>query len=204
MHFFGFLADITASEINHVLDIGSRDAEEAKVLADHFCNATIHAFEPNPPQYRTCVATATPYPRIKVSQLALSDKEGELDFYVAMDNVGASSLLKPTFIPHVGHNKFEVIKVPCVTLDSWCEQNNVQPEILWMDVQGNELNVLKGAVESLKTVKAIATEVGLIPYYEGHTMRDDILKFLEEQGFELVNETKAWSHEADVILKRKK
>lgn len=204
MHFFGFLNDIDLSQVKHVLDVGSRDAEEAVKLADHFPNAIVHAFEPNPPQYRTCVATSKKNSRVQVYQLALSNVEGELDFHVATDNVGASSLLKPTFIPHTGHNKYEVIKVPCVILDDWCKLNNVQPDILWMDVQGSELNVLKGGIEALKTVKAIATEVGLIPYYEGHTMKDDILKFLDEQGFELVNETKAWTHEADVILKRKK
>ena len=59
---------------------------------------------------------------------------------------------------------------------------------MWIDVQGSELQVFQGADEILKNTKVILTEVGLKPYYEGHTMKKDIDAYLISKGFKEIEE----------------
>jgi hypothetical protein len=69
-------------------------------------------------------------------------------------------------------------------MDDWRRQNAVGPiDMIWMDAQGSELDVLRGAVETLKDVKVILTEVGLGQYYQGQSLKPEIDAFLMGQGF---------------------
>lgn len=67
----------------------------------------------------------------------------------------------------------------------WAQQNNVSHlDMLWLDMQGYELNVLKSlSPELLSTVKVIHTEVGFIEAYEGQPTYPVVKQWLEEQGF---------------------
>ena len=70
------------------------------------------------------------------------------------------------------------------TLDNWCRENEVHEiDIIWIDVQGAELLVFQGGGNILKNTRIIMTEVGLKPYYEGHTLKSDIDAFLLTRGF---------------------
>lgn len=77
---------------------------------------------------------------------------------------------------------------------------------MWMDVQGAELLVLKGAEELLKRTKIIMTEVGLKPYYEGHTLKVEIDSYLAAHGFvelEGAFQLNGFDYEANTIYIRK-
>lgn len=186
-----------------IFDIGARECNESICFAEAFPEAKIFSFEPNPNQKDACEINSSRYPQITFSPIALSDKNGEMDFYIANGNVGASSLLKPHFIPWASDQSVSVKKVKVETLDSFCNKNNVYPDVIWMDVQGNELNTLKGGANALSSVKAIYTEAGVKPYYDGHTLKPDIVKFLSELGFRLIDEKLDWEMEANLIFVRK-
>ncbi len=193
---------VDLSKLKNIFDIGSRDATESLFFANEFPNVHVTAFEPNPTQYDVCVenckqAGAT---NVTVEQLALSNTNDNLNFYVTPGNVGASSLLKPDFVPWTGDQSCVTIQVPCTTLNDYCREKNVYPDLLWMDVQGNERHTLAGASEVLGGVVAIYTEAGIIPYYEGHTLKNEILEYLQTFGFKMIDCQLDWSHEANIIL----
>ena len=48
--------------------------------------------------------------------------------------------------------------LPCVTLDTFCREANIKPEVLKIDVEGAEYEVLKGASKTLESVKVIVME----------------------------------------------
>jgi FkbM family methyltransferase len=193
---------ISFDDIKCVFDIGSRDAIESIYFENTFKNANIYAFEPNPMQAIVCKQNVlyTKANRVSVLELALSNIEGKVDFYVTPGNIGASSMLRPQFVPWTANQTFLKINVTSTKLDSFCEREKVKPDIIWMDVQGNELNVLRGAEDSLQSVKVIYTEAGVIPYYEGHTLKTDIIKYLADFGFEVLDDKLDWTHEANVIF----
>ena len=76
---------------------------------------------------------------------------------------------------------------------------------MWVDVQGAELLVFKGAEKILKNTRIIMTEVGLKPYYEGHTLKPDIDAYLGSLGFKELEgafELNGFDYEANTIYVR--
>ena len=182
-----------------ILDIGSWHLEQSIELWMIFPNSKIYAFEPVPESYQNCVQRSKDFDGISVFNMAMTNFCGETSFYpidanISPDkNIGASSLLK--FKDGLNGSFFnqcwiqKEIKIEACTLDAWAKKNNVYSiDAMWIDVQGSELQVFQGADEILKNTKVILTEVGLKPYYEGHTMKKDIDAYLISKGFKEIEE----------------
>lgn len=193
MHLLG-QAELT--NIKRVLDIGSWHLGQSIEFANIFSDAEIDAFEPIPESYELCINRLKSLDRqkkerIRVHNLALSNAKEEVPFYVVDQQPGQwvdkgfSSLLKfddqTSFVQQQSQRE---IRVQSDRLDNWCSENNVHAvDIIWMDAQGAELMVLQGAENILKNTRVVMTEVGLKPYYEGHTLKNDIDTFLGGLGF---------------------
>jgi len=184
--------------IKRICDIGTRFLEQTIEMAHIFPEAEFHSFEPVPGSYQICLDNRSRCPesvskRISVYNMALNDETKEIPFYPVNDtgsefNVGASSKYK--FVPGLNGSFFnktwnqDEITVNSMRMDDWRQENAVGPiDMIWMDAQGSELDVLKGAVETLKDVKVILTEVGLGQYYQGQSLKPEIDAFLISQGF---------------------
>lgn len=193
---------VVFEDIKCIFEIGSRDAIESLYFENTFEKAKIYAFEPNPKQYDVCLGNIAKAKanRVKIEPYALSDKAGYVDFYITPGNIGASSILRPHFVPWTGNQTVTKTSVFAITLDEFVKKENYKPDLIWMDVQGNELNVLKGGSSILNDVKIIYTEAGNIPYYDGHTLKVDIIKYLADFGFEVLDDKLDWSHESNVIF----
>lgn len=113
--------------------------------------------------------------------VGLGPEEKEVDFYVA-SNGQSSSVLKPqlhaTQYRDILFNSIERVKIK--TLDSF---NYFDYDFLTMDVQGYELEVLKGATKTLNNIKWLYTEVNNAPLYENCAMVEDLDNFLRPYGF---------------------
>lgn len=185
-------------QIKQVCDIGSRFLEQSIEMSYIFTDAKFYAFEPVPGSFEICqknhaTLDADRQARIKLYNYAVGEKNSTIPFYPVNDtgsefNVGASSKYK--FVPGLNGSFFgktwfqDEITVEQITLDDWREKNQIGTiDMLWMDVQGGELDVFRGAVETLRDVKLIMTEVGLGSYYEGQSLKPEIDKFLIEAGF---------------------
>ena len=84
----------------------------------------------------------------------------------------------------------EPINVPCVKLSDWAKENNFNAiDFIWVDAQGAELSVLRGAGDLLESVHAILMEVWQKSYYEGSGCYREIKEFLESRGF---RQTHVW------------
>ncbi|MEM6491743.1 MAG: FkbM family methyltransferase [Pseudomonadota bacterium] len=75
----------------------------------------------------------------------------------------------------------EEIPVRTVALDDLDEIEDFDG--IKLDVQGAELDVLRGAQTKLAGCNIVVTEVEFIPIYEGQALYGDIERFLMEQGF---------------------
>lgn len=167
-----------------IFDIGSRDLDQSIEFSIIYPNAKIFAFEPNPDQYQICKEKSIHYKNIEVHQLALSDKEGIVDFYKTLGNIGASSLLEPIDVPFASSQEVEKIQVKTNTLKNWIDEMKIlKVDLMWMDVQGVELAALKGMGDYLKTVKYLHCEASKDPYYKNHILKDELESFLHDQGF---------------------
>jgi len=80
--------------------------------------------------------------------------------------------------------------VEMVRLDDFVD-SPMRYNFLNLDVQGYELEVLKGAAELLSSVDAILSEVNSDQLYEGGVLIEELDQFLEDFSFERVA-TKWW------------
>ena len=137
-----------------IIEAGACDGADSVIMANFWPQGTIYAFEPVPESYQTILNRIKNKSNIFAIEYALGDKNGTADFYTSAltwspeekNFLDASSLLPPTdkmksCFPQLIFNK--KIQVPVITLDTWCEQNNVDRiDMLWLDMQGYELNMI--------------------------------------------------------------
>jgi FkbM family methyltransferase len=202
---------IDFSQIKTIFDIGSRDIKESITLAKTFTEAKVYAFEPTPENIVMCqnnyadLSADLKY-RISLIRSAMNDTTGKIKFYPLDEqnsrskNFGVASKFKlidglnGTFLGE--HWVQKEVEVDAYAMDDFCKENNIEgPDLIWMDVQGAELDVLKGGKNSILNTKIIMTEAGSKAYYDGHALHPDIDKYLTDKGFVEVKEVRKYCHE---------
>lgn len=175
-----------------VFEVGAADGRDCDTYAALFPQATVHAFEPLPDNFRKLAARAANNPRIKAYECALSDTAGTATFHIS-EWADASSLLAPK---NTG-STFDVyqaavgkIEVRTDTLDAVAAREEVtRIDVLKMDAQGAELSILRGGAELLKAgrIGVIFTEAQFRPLYENAGTFAQIATYLADYGFVLHN-----------------
>jgi hypothetical protein len=94
----------------------------------------------------------------------------------------------------------EVKEVPCLRLDTWANSKKLVPTLLWIDVQGVELQVLQGSGDLLSQVSAVFVEAATKEIYQEQALKDDIIRFMESRGFRLLWEQPYWEMESYFIF----
>ncbi len=102
---------------------------------------------------------------------------------------GSSSILTPTLhkevAPHIEFN--QRVRVEATTLDDWATSNDVtRVDVLWLDLQGAEIQVLQRAHKVLESVSMIHIEVNRMPLYDGCATYKEVRTFMKEHGFKEV------------------
>lgn len=128
-------------------------------------------------------------------QALCGSRDGEtVEFHVATNNGESSSIFAPkSHLVHYPHIHFpETISLPTFTLDrifATLAQHRPdvarQIDLLYMDVQGAELDVLKGAELTLRRIRYIHTEVGLGDGYDGAAPVEEVILMLRDHGFRI-------------------
>lgn len=118
-------------------------------------------------------------------QVALGPEPGKTKMYVSDHNRISSSILKPkvhlTHHPNVKFPETEEVEVNC--LDNYdCFNYN----FINMDVQGYELEVLKGGKKTLDQVDYVYCEVNRDEVYENNAFVEELDEFLAEYNMERV------------------
>ncbi len=175
-----------------ICDIGSRDALEGMYLLQQLNGKSLHIFEPNPMAADICrrnlghVTDAS----VVFNQVAVTDKSGEMKFYAVnptlSDNkdIGFSSLFRinPDYTRRRGCHVHDEVIVTGTTLDQYFIGRE-QPDLLWVDAEGAELQVFRGATNVLRGVSLIHAEVSFQPMQIGKPLFWDIRKHLDDCGF---------------------
>jgi hypothetical protein len=64
--------------------------------------------------------------------------------------------------------------------------NNKLFDLIKIDVQGSELDIIKGGLDIIKSSKGILMEVSLVEFNQGAPTKQEVISFMEEIGFEPV------------------
>ena len=107
----------------------------------------------------------------------------------------ASSIYEPNrqfidLFPEPERNDIvDTIKLPSETVDRVAQQLNAKFDVIKLDVQGAELDVLKGATDSLAHTLAIDIEVEFCELYKDQPLFDQVFSFLRKSGLEFIDFT---------------
>jgi len=113
----------------------------------------IHAFEPAPKNMQVLIKNLLNKQNIFLNQLALFNKEDQIDFYDTIEIGSGGSTFN---FPKVRNfSNFKKIKVQTTTLDKYCSNHSSLPDLIKIDVEGAESQVIEGGIKVLKKGKPI-------------------------------------------------
>ena len=159
--------------LNTIFDIGAHKGAWSNEIKRIYPESYYHLFEANPDHARHLAD----YPHL--CGTALSDGREYVDFY-KRNGTGDSYYKERTN----WYNDVETMRLPAITLDEYVHTNKLpQPQMLKLDTQGSELDILKGAVNTLRGVELIATECPVFSYNEGTPDMGQYIKAFWDHGF---------------------
>jgi FkbM family methyltransferase len=161
-----------------VFDVGAFRGDFAMIALAIWPSAKVACFEPLPYGREQIAALRQRFPAIDLHEtLVGSVEKAEVEMHVAQTS---SSLLRDA------HNEtFPVQIFPQTTLDKTIRDSYAgrAPDLLKLDVQGFELEVLKGCEASLGRVRAVLTELSLLDLHENVPLLHELVGWLGERGF---------------------
>ena len=175
-----------------IFEAGASDGVDTQKFIDLFPTVSIYAFEPVKEQYEYLITKFSGRCDTKIYNAALSDIGGTQKINVGkssgfLGGMGSSSLLTPNlhndWFPQVQFNEIEIVNT--VKLSEFILEKNIPiVDLLWLDVQGKELDILKEAEEQIiEKVKSMHPECSRINLYENQSKFKHIKKFMDKINF---------------------
>jgi FkbM family methyltransferase len=177
--------------IDLLLDVGANEGQYAAWLRDAGWGGRVVSFEPLRAPFEALAEGARQDPDWECHRVALGARRGRTVMNVSADSVSSSIL--PL------HDRTLALEpeTTCVTteqvrmarLDDWARATGLGNARFYLkiDVQGYELEVLRGGHSMLDQVIVAETEVSLVHSYIGQPLLADIASFLGDCGFGLVS-----------------
>ena len=176
---FGFDPKVT-------LDIGAYVGNWSRMIKSIFPSTRIHAFEAQPALEPHMVKLKNDYGGTVDYTISLigSENKKNVPFFnlVTADGSTGSSIYSE-------NTKYQktVSNLDMQTVDSILTEKRIGEtvDLIKIDVQGAEIDVLKGATKALSTAKVVICELSLVEYNKGAPLISDVMTFMAERGFVL-------------------
>lgn len=180
-----------------VLDVGGNVGQFAVASAKIWNPVRVYTWEAVPSCVDRLAKNVSSLSNIKIYPVALGEEESQISFNV--NKHSHSSSILPLASGHIDAfpdaQEVDQITVEMSTLDILLDSEELQsPILLKIDVQGYELNVLRGANKLLKKVDYILLETSFKSLYEGEPIFLDVVQFMWERGFRFLRPVDWLSH----------
>ena len=172
-----------------VIDVGANRGQFALYSRVRFPEAEVYSLEPLAGPRAKMQALFEGDTRVHVIGKAAGEARGGASLNVSKQD-DSSSLLAMTEMqlkryPDTAMAGTEAVEID--TLDAmFGEMELAGPVLLKLDVQGYELQALRGGRELLDRVDAVLTEASFVAFYEGQALFDELNQWLNEAGFHVV------------------
>jgi FkbM family methyltransferase len=169
-------------EIRTWVVVGAYLGEEFEQILHRFPNCTIDAFEPSIRYHQRLLRRFLNQSRVKVRNLAISNRVGESMFFETTLEGSGSLLPLGNHKKLFNSNQAEAFEVETTTLDSLYRDRSI--DVLQIDVQGAEKLVLQGAENTLRNTRAVLMEVSVMGgLYVGGAAWIELNSLLQSKGF---------------------
>ena len=140
-----------------VLDVGANKGQFMDLILKNFKNfrLELYAFEPHPQSFEKLNEKFRKVKFIEFINKALGKKNSNAKLWDYKGSKGSEHASLDKSIFEAVHGKtVESIDIPVITLDSFVTQKNIKKiDFIKIDVEGSEIDVLKGASETIKSGK---------------------------------------------------
>ena len=183
---------ILARELNmdsSCVDVGAHKGEILDVVLALAPHGKHTAFEPIPSLHTALLANYSG--RVSIHPFALSNRSGNMLFNLVVDAPAYSGLQRRTYKSTAP--KIETIEVEVRMLDEVLRNRDFPIRLIKIDVEGGELDVLKGATAILTADKPLLIfefGKGASEYYG--TMPHHMLEFLEQHQYSIWTLSDFW------------
>ena len=182
-----------------ILEIGCNDGSQTLWFLEIFEKPKVYCFEPDPRAVARFKAKVGRRSNINIFEIALSDHIGEATFFQSDGQLNeeqakampegwdlSGSIRQPkehlAIHPWVTFDKKTTVKTS--TLDAWCDKQGIEAiDFIWMDVQGAEIDVLRGGKNTLTKTRFIYTEYSNNELYKGQFNLRQLIKYLQDFDF---------------------
>lgn len=163
-----------------VFDVGV--AKGTPWLYDAFKNSYFYLFEPVE-TFNDDITSLLRDINGEHVKIGLSSAAGKASLFIPeKEDQHQISTLHYSFSSSTKDNHIHQIET--TTLDKFCSQIDIpKPCLLKTDVQGHDLDVLQGAVETLKKIDVVISEIPLYGPWGGGNEFHDYIGFMHDQGF---------------------
>jgi len=192
-----------------VVDIGANRGQFAMAVRRWAPTARVIAFEPLAEAANCFRKVFHRDSRVIIHQAAIGPEAGETTIHVAAVDDSSSLLPISTkqerLFPGTSEIRTEIVKVGRLS-DFVASEEIVSPAMLKLDVQGYELEALRGCEELLKRFSYVYAECSFMELYTGQVLVDDIIAWLRKRGwclrgvYNVTNDCNGKSVQADFLF----
>lgn len=173
-----------------VVDIGANRGQFSLAVRQWAPKASVIAFEPLSAAAATFQKVFEGDSKVTLYQVAIGPGAGEVVIHVSSADDSSSLLpiapLQTELFPGTGEIGMEAIRVGRLS-DFVSAEEIRSPALLKVDVQGYELDALRGCTDLLQKFDLIIVECSFMELYEGQAFAHEVIRFLDGHGFVLRN-----------------
>ena len=183
---YNYIHKYDFSNIKGIIHVGAHNGGEYDEYQTTFKkDITIHWFEPQKDVFTELIKRLGDKPNNYFYNYGLGSQEEIKQIWTENENKGESaSFNKPKdhidLYPNINFYPSDFLEIK--TLDSFDISDS---NVLVLDVQGFEMEVLKGSVETLKKIDHLFCEINSLEMYEGCPSLSQLCEFLSQHGFTL-------------------
>ncbi|MDP9074560.1 MAG: FkbM family methyltransferase, partial [Actinomycetota bacterium] len=184
-----------------VVDVGANVGKFARAALGVWPDATVIAFEALPDAAHQLQTACQMEGRIEVHTVALGSRDGATTFHPHDYSLSSSALpVPPELQRHYSWARERpAITVPLRRLDGLLQNRQLQtPLLIKLDVQGFELEVLRGGLDTLRQASALVIEQSFDIVYSGQPLFEESHRFLWSAGWRM-KRVLDWRREGDRV-----
>lgn len=165
-----------------VFDCGASIGYWSFEVSKLFPGAQIVAIEPNDlviDKTREQLKSVEPQVIIEHCAIGASPGKAHLNIWDNEQTSMSGSSLKE----HVQGDPGNKMEVRLDTLDQICDRHQLVPDLVKLDLQGGELDALKGAAKILQSTEVVISEFGCLPAYIDRTTPFDLMQVMYDNDY---------------------
>ena len=180
--------NVFKTNLETVVDIGANRGQFALAVRRWVPKARIIAIEPLAEASNCFQKVFQGDSEVIFHQAAIGPEAGETTIHVAVADDSSSLLpispLQERLFPGTSEIRTEIVKIGPLS-DYVTPEEIVSPALLKLDVQGYELESLRGCEELLSRFSHVYVECSFVELYKGQALVDEIIAWLRERDWRL-------------------